>query len=46
MIQKCEERLDRVARENGIVIRLNGVIIQPRPMGYIQAHIKLNTIKQ
>jgi hypothetical protein len=42
MIEECENALDRVARKYGIVIKLNGVIIQPRPMGYIQNYIELN----
>ncbi len=43
MIKECEDALDRIARKNRIVIRLNGVIIQPRPMGYIQYYVESNT---
>jgi len=43
MIKDCEDTLDRIARKNRIVIRLNGVIIQPRPMGYIQDCVESNT---
>jgi len=43
MIKECEDALDRMAKKNGIVIRLNGVIIQPRPMGYIQYCVESNT---
>ena len=43
MIKECEDALDRIARKNSIVIRLNGVIIQPRPMGYIQHCVESNT---
>lgn len=42
MIKECEDALDRVAKKNGILIRLNGVIIQPRPMGYIRKYVELN----
>lgn len=42
MIKECEDALDRIAKNNRIVIRLNGVIIQPRPMGYIRKSIELN----
>ena len=42
MIKECEDALDRIANKNKIVIRLNGVIIQPRPMGYIRKHVELN----
>jgi len=43
IIKECEDTLDRIAKKNGIVIRLNGVIIQPRPMGYIQHCVESNT---
>jgi len=43
MIKECEDALDRVASENGIMVKLNGVIIQPRPMGYIQYCVESNT---
>ena len=43
MIKGCEDALDRVARKNRIVIRLNGVILQPRPVGYIQHCVESNT---
>ena len=43
MIKRCEDALDRIARKNRIAIRLNGVIIQPRPMGYIQHCVESNT---
>ena len=43
MIKDCEDALDRIARKNRIVIRLNGVIVQPRPMGYIQNCVESNT---
>ncbi len=42
MIKECENALDRIAKNNRIVIRLNGVIIQPRPMGYIRKSVELN----
>ncbi len=42
MIKECEDALDRIAKNNRIVIRLNGVIIQPRPMGYIRKSVELN----
>ena len=42
MIKECDKGLDRVARNNNVAIRLNGVVIQPRPMGYIQKSIELN----
>jgi hypothetical protein len=45
MIKRCEQTLDGVAKKHGIVIRLNGIIIQPRPMGYIQTYIELNKIE-
>ncbi|MFC1954627.1 hypothetical protein ACFLVZ_02250 [Chloroflexota bacterium] len=41
-IKECDEGLDRVARKNNITVRLNGVVIQPRPMHYIQERIKSN----
>jgi hypothetical protein len=43
MIKASEYALDRVASENGIVVKLNGVIIQPRPKGYIQHCVESNT---
>ncbi len=42
-IKECEDALDRIAKKHRIVIRLNGVIIQPRPMGYIQHRVESNT---
>jgi hypothetical protein len=41
-IKECDKGLDRVARNNNVAVRLNGVVIQPRPMGYIQNCIELN----
>ena len=41
-IKKCEKALDKTARRNRVIVKLNGVIIQPRPMGYIRAFIGLN----
>ena len=45
MIQKCEEGLDRVAKRHGVVVRSNGILIQPRPKGYLQHYIELNEIE-
>lgn len=45
IIQKCEEGLDRVAKRHGIVVRANGILIQPRPMGYLQHQIELNKME-
>ena len=42
MIKKSEDALDRIAKKHRIVIRLNGVIIQPRPMGYIRTSVESN----
>ena len=42
MLKKCEKALDKVAKKHSILIRFNGLIIQPRPMGYIDAQIKHN----
>ena len=42
MIKECENALHKVARKNGIVFKINGLIIQPRPMGYIRTYIELN----
>ena len=41
-IKECDEGLDKVARKNNIAVRLNGVMIQPRPSYYIQDCIKSN----
>jgi len=41
-IKECDKGLDRVARNNNVAVRLNGVVIQPRPMDYIQKSIELN----
>ena len=41
-IKKCDEELDRIARSNKVALRLNGVIIQPRPEGYIKNQIANN----
>lgn len=42
VIKACETGLDKVAKKNGIKLIFNGIIIQPRPMGYIQAYIEMN----
>lgn len=42
LIKECERGLDEIAKLNDIALTLNDVIIQPRPMGYIQAMIKQN----
>jgi hypothetical protein len=42
MIQKCENALDKVANRHGITIRSNGILIQPRPMGYLQQMLEFN----
>ena len=41
-IKACESGLDEVAKKNDIKLILNGIIIQPRPMGYIQAYIEMS----
>lgn len=41
-IRKCDEELDVVARNNNVAVRLNGVIIQPRPGAYIKNQIANN----
>ena len=46
MIQKCEEGLDEVAKRHCIVVKSNGITIQPRPRGYLQKYIGLNDIEQ
>ena len=46
MIQKCEEGLDIVAKRHRIAVRSNGIIIQPRPTGYLQNYIGLNEIEE
>ena len=46
MIQKCEEGLDIVAKRHRITVRSNGIIIQPRPTGYLQNYIGLNKIEK
>jgi hypothetical protein len=43
MIHKCEEGLDRVAKRRGVVVRANGILIQPRPMGYLEHYVGLET---
>ena len=43
VIKESEKGIDRVARDNNISFILNDIIIQPRPMGYIEQMIKLNT---
>lgn len=42
MIQKCENTLDEVAKRHCITIRFNGILIQPRPMEYLQQMLEFN----
>jgi hypothetical protein len=44
MIHKYEEGLDEVAKRHHIAVRSNGIIIQPRPRGYLQKYIGLNNV--
>jgi hypothetical protein len=46
MIQRCEEGLDIVAKRHHIAVRSNGVVIQPRPKGYLQKYIGLKEIEE
>ena len=41
-IKKCDKELDAVAKKNNVAVRLNGVIIQPRPDGYVKKQIADN----
>ncbi|MBN1367367.1 MAG: hypothetical protein JW967_05530 [Dehalococcoidales bacterium] len=41
-IKECEKGIDRVARDANISFILHDVIIQPRPMGYIEQMIESN----
>jgi hypothetical protein len=40
LLKECEAGLDKVAKAHGFALVLNGVLIQPRPMGYIEQMIK------
>src|SRR3989338_3000457 len=42
LLKECEAGMDKVAKNNNFTFMLNGVIIQPRPMGYIEQMIKSN----
>ncbi len=42
MLKKCEKALNKVAVKYDITFMVNGLIIQPRPMGYIKKHIEWN----
>jgi len=42
LMKECERGLDKIARRNKIVVILNDVVIQPRPIGYIEEYIKQN----
>ena len=39
-MKECEYGLDKIARQNNIAVIINDVIIQPRPMGYLDEYIK------
>jgi hypothetical protein len=42
LLRACEAELDKVAKDNALAFTCNGVIIQPRPMGYIKGKIESN----
>ena len=42
LMKECERGLDKIAWRNNIVVILNDVVIQPRPIGYIEEYIKQN----
>lgn len=42
LLKECEAALDKVARDNKIALILNDIVIQPRPMGYIQQELTMN----
>jgi hypothetical protein len=44
LLKECEAGLDKVAKDNNLAFMLNDVIIQPRPIGYIDLMVKSNTI--
>ncbi len=35
LLKECEKGLDKIARDNNATVILNDVVIQPRPMGYM-----------
>lgn len=43
LLKECEAGLDKVAKDNGFAFVLNDVVIQPRPMGYIEQMVKSST---
>ena len=44
LLMECEAGLDKIARDNEFAFVLNDVVIQPRPIGYIEQMFKSNKI--
>ncbi len=42
LLKECEKGLNLVAQKNNVVLLINDVIIQPRPIGYIRKMIELS----
>jgi hypothetical protein len=38
-LEECERLLDEIARKNGILIRSNGLVVQPRSLDYLKEWI-------
>ncbi len=41
-LDDCERLLDEVACKYNILMRTNGLIVQPRPLTYLQQHVQFN----
>ena len=42
LLTECEAGMDKVASDNNVALMINDVIIQPRPIGYIEHMINSN----